>query len=217
VTVLPFQTPAEVEAAIPHAVRHLEAGRLLAYPTETIYGLGSRAIAVDVQALHRMKGRREGKPFLLLVSETRMAEACGLVFTGAANALARRFWPGPLTLVLAGGEGRLPDLLRGPEHGIAVRWTSQSGIAHLVARLGVPITSTSANRPGGATAPGAAAVVEIFPEAVTVGTLLVLDGGTLGNRPPSTVIDCTSAVPRLVREGALPLSELRRAVGRFGP
>jgi L-threonylcarbamoyladenylate synthase len=146
-----------------------------------------------------------------------MAEAQGLAFNASADALARAFWPGPLTLVLPGGSGRLPDLLRGPEGGIAVRWTSHSGIARLVAALDAPLTSTSANLPGSQPAPGAAAIVRDFQAPVAAGRLLVLDGGVLGNRPPSTVVDCTQPGARLVREGAVTLVELRRAAGRLAP
>jgi L-threonylcarbamoyladenylate synthase len=146
-----------------------------------------------------------------------MVEAWGLVFTESATALANAFWPGPLTLVLAGGEGRLPDTLRGPEGGIAVRSTGHAGVARLVEALGFPLTSTSANLPGGPTAPGASALTATFQAAVSTGALLVLDGGTLGNVPPSTVVDCTRAQARLVREGAIPKSELRRRAGSAAP
>ena len=216
-TVLAFSEPAAVSAAVPRVAAHLSAGGLLAYPTETVYGLGSRPLTADVAALAALKGRRPEKPFLLLVAGRAMAERYGLTFGTAGAALADRFWPGPLTLVLAGGEGKLPDALRGPEGGVAVRWTSHPGIAELLARIDAPLTSTSANRTGGPTAPGVAAIVETFAQAVEDGTLLVLDGGTLGNSPPSTVVDCTGTVPRLVREGALPLGELRGAVGSIAP
>ena len=155
--------------------------------------------------------------FLLLVTGRPMAEAWGLAFPPAAAALAREFWPGPLTLVLPGGEGRLPDRLRGPEGGIAVRHTSHALVARLVAGLGYPLTSTSANQPGQAPAPGAEAIAAIFADAIASGELLVLDGGPLGNVPPSTIVDCTGPVPRLVREGAIPRPELRRRVGRLAP
>ncbi len=214
---LPFRTETEVAAALGPAVAHLRAGGLLAYPTETVYGLGSRAREAEVRALAELKGRRADKPFLLLVSSREMAEAYGLAFNASAAALARAFWPGPLTLVLPGGGGRLPDTLRGPEGGIAVRWTSHPHVARLVAALAEPVTSTSANRPGGPTAPGPDAIVREFTAAVDAGRLLVLDGGVLGNRPPSTVIDCTTAAPRIVRAGALPVAELRRAVGLLAP
>ena len=216
-SVLAFQTAEEVREAIPQVVAHLRRGGLLAYPTETVYGLGSRPTESDLASLATLKGRRPGKPFLLLIAGRRMAEAYGLVFTEAANALASAFWPGPLTLVLSGGEGRLPDALRGPEGGIAVRWTSHPAVARLVGELGFPLTSTSANRAGGPTAPGTKAIVTTFRKAVESGLLLVLDGGVLGNVPPSTVVDCTRPQARLVREGAIPLRELARRVGSLAP
>ena len=146
-----------------------------------------------------------------------MVEEWGLVLTTAARALAAAFWPGPLTLVLPGGEGKLPDQLRGREGGIAVRYTSHTGIARLVAATGEPLTSPSANRPGDSPAPGADRIREAFADEVARGELLVLDGGVLGNVPPSTLVDCTSPVPRLVREGAIPRTELRLAAGRLAP
>jgi len=214
---VPFRTDAEVEGALAAVTAHLRRGGLLAYPTETVYGLGSRAREADVRALARLKGRRPDKPFLLLVSGRTMAEAQGLAFNEVASALARAFWPGPLTLVLPGGGGRLPDLLRGPEGGIAVRWTSHRGMARLAEALGEPITSTSANLPGQPPAPGPEAILRDFAAPAEAGTLVVLDGGVLGNSPPSTVVDCTRPTPRLVREGALTLADLRRAAGRLAP
>jgi L-threonylcarbamoyladenylate synthase len=215
--ILPFQTEAEVSAAIPQIGRHLRADKLLAYPTETVYGLGSAPTPAAVASLSRLKGRPEGKPFLLLISGRRMAEEWGLVFNPSAAALSDAFWPGPLTLVLPGGEGHLPDELRGKEGGIAVRYTSHTGIARLVTSLGQPLTSTSANRPGGPPAPGADRLVELFGPEERNGELLVLDGGVLGNVPPSTLVDCTDVMPKLVREGAIPRAELRRAAGRLAP
>ena len=216
-TAVPFVTDGDVTAALSQVLGHLRAGGLLAYPTETVYGLGSRPRETDVRSLAALKGRAPEKPFLMLVASREMAEAQGLAFNESARALARAFWPGPLTLVLPGGGGRLPDLLRGPEGGVAVRWTSQPHVARLVTQLGEPLTSTSANLPGAAPAPGADAVLRDFAGAVTDGRLLVLDGGVLGNRPPSTVVDCTGPVPRVIRSGAVSLPELRRAAGILAP
>jgi L-threonylcarbamoyladenylate synthase len=214
---LSFGTESQARAAVAHVGKHLQGGGLLAYPTETVYGLGSRAVETDVRALAALKGRAQDKPFLLLVASREMAEAQGLAFNESARALARAFWPGPLTLVLPGGSGRLPDLLRGPEGGIAVRWTSHTRMALLIAELGEPLTSTSANVPGSAPAPGADAILRDFAAAVAAGQLLVLDGGVLGNRPPSTVVDCTSPAPRVVRTGAISLTELRAGAGMLAP
>jgi L-threonylcarbamoyladenylate synthase len=214
---LPFRSDAEIDAAIPVVREHLARGNLLAYPTETVYGLGSGPSKPALDALARLKGRAPDKPFLLLVSSRAMVEEWGLVLSTAARALAAAFWPGPLTLVLPGGEGKLPDQLRGREGGIAVRYTSHAGIARLVAAMGEPLTSTSANRPGEPPAPGADRIRQVFTPEVERGELLVLDGGVLGNVPPSTLVDCTSPVPRLVREGAIPRAELRLAAGRLAP
>lgn len=215
--ILPYQTATEIARAIPQVASHLKAGKLLAYPTETVYGLGSAPTVSALAALAKLKGRPEGKPFLLLISGRKMAEEWGLVFNASASALAEAFWPGPLTLVLRGGEGRLPDELRGREGGIAVRYTSHAGIRQLVAATGKPLTSTSANRPGGPPAPGADRLVELFGDEERSGELLVLDGGVLGNVPPSTLVDCTDVMPKMVREGAIPRAELRRAAGRLAP
>ncbi|HXE56890.1 MAG TPA: L-threonylcarbamoyladenylate synthase [Gemmatimonadales bacterium] len=214
---LPFRTPTEIEAALGPAVEHLRRDGLLGYPTETIYGLGSLPSPTAVEGLARLKGREPGKPFLLLVSGREMAERFGLVFTPAAEALARAFWPGPLTLVLRGTGGKLPESLLGPDGGFGVRHSPHRGIARLLEALEVPLTSTSANRAGEPPAPGADRLVEIFAPAVERGELLVLDGGVLGNVPPSTVVDCTRPLPRLVRVGALPRDELRRVAGRWAP
>ena len=212
-----FRTEEDVDHAVPAVRRHLAGNGVLGYPTETVYGLGSSATESGLDAVAALKGRPANKPFLLLIGGRAMAERFGLRFTPAADALAAAFWPGPLTLVLAGAEGRLPDRLRGAEGGVAVRHTSHRGMARLIAALDQPITSTSANRPGGPPAPGADRVESLFPDAVTRGSLLVLDGGVLGNVPPSTLVDCTKPEPALIREGAIPRAELRAAVGHWAP
>lgn len=215
--ILPFFSPEDVVQALPAVRAQFESGGLIAYPTETVYGLGSAPSAPALQSLAALKRRPPRKPFLLLISGRPMAEAWGLVLNAAARALSDVFWPGPLTLVLPGGEGRLPDGLRGPEGGIAVRHTSHRGMAQLTAALNLPVTSTSANRPGSPPAPGAVGLELLFGEAIADGSLLVLDGGVLGNVPPSTIVDCTAAAPLMIREGALPRTLLRSAVGRLAP
>jgi L-threonylcarbamoyladenylate synthase len=215
--ILPLRSPADAERAAPTVAEHLRGRGLLGYPTETVYGLGCAAEAASVAQLAALKGRKSRKPFLLLVSSRLMAERAGLDFTAAASALAEAFWPGPLTLVLRGGEGKLPDALRGPEGGFAVRHTSHRAVERLIALLEQPLTSTSANLPGQAPAAGAEQLVRLFQTAYDAGALLVLDGGTLGNVPPSTIVDCTGPQPVMIREGALPRDELRAKVGRMAP
>jgi L-threonylcarbamoyladenylate synthase len=207
-----FRTPGEVTAALPTVVAHLARRGVIAYPTETVYGLGSIAAAPAVARLAALKGREAGKPFLLLVSSRRMLASVGLRLTDAAERFAAAFWPGALTLALPGGEGVLPDALRGPEGGIAVRWTSHPGAAQLIQTLGSPITSTSANLPREPALLAAPAIATAFGAAVADGTLLVLDAGPLRPSPPSTLIDCTGPAPRLVREGAIAARQLASIV-----
>lgn len=215
---IPFRTPDEVAHAVPEAVLHLVRLGLIAYPTETVYGLGSTTAPEAVARLSALKGREPGKPFLLLVSDPAMLAGVGLRLTDAAARLASAFWPGALTIVLPGGEGLLPDVLRGPEGGIAVRWTSHRGIAQLVAALGSPITSTSANRPREPAAMDGAEAAAAFGDAVRARRLLVLDAGRLEPSPPSTLVDCTGRVPRVIRVGALAPEHLRAIVpGLEGP
>jgi Putative translation factor (SUA5) len=145
---IPFWSPAEIAAAVRPALEHMERRRVLAYPTETVYGFGGAIDRDSVESLIRLKGRPKGKPFLLLVAGSDMLEKLDLHLPSFATNLAARFWPGPLTLVLPGGEKRVPEALRGPEGGIAVRWTSHPALQQLIRAHGDAITSTSANRPG---------------------------------------------------------------------
>jgi L-threonylcarbamoyladenylate synthase len=208
---VPFWAPAEIDAAIPGAIAHLEAHGVIGYPTETVYGLGGAIDSTSVRALLSIKRRPPGKPFLLLVARSEMIERLGLRLTRSAASLAARFWPGPLTLVLPGGERRVPPALRGPEGGIAVRWTPHSALQRLIEAYGDAITSTSANRPGDPPAASAAEIVAQWPAEVSTGRLLVLDAGTLSTSEPSTVVDCTSRVPRVIRPGAIGADRLREA------
>jgi L-threonylcarbamoyladenylate synthase len=210
--VVPFWSAEEVEAAIHGALAHLAAGKVLAYPTETVYGFGGGVDERSVEALVSLKSRVPGKPFLLLVAASEMITRLGLHLTGYASTLAARFWPGPLTLVLPGGEKRVPDRLRGPEGGVAVRWTPQRSLARLIRAHGDPITSTSANRPGVPPAGAADQIVAQWGEAIARGTLLVLDGGRLKDSQPSTVVDCTGRLPRVIRPGAISATILRESV-----
>lgn len=209
---LPFWSPEEVSAAIAKALNHLRDGRILAYPTETLYGFGTMIDNDAVERLVALKRRPPAKPFLLLISDTPMLARIGLHLTQSAAMLAARHWPGPLTLVLPGGERRIPSRLRGPEGGVAVRWTPHPGLQQLIAALGDPITSTSANRPGEPAATSAREVLGQFPSAIASGDVMLLDAGRLSTDTASTVVDCTGARPRVIRPGAIPAAVLRESV-----
>ncbi len=209
---VPFWSPAEIQGAVRDVIAHLGERRVLAYPTETVYGFGTAVDHESVEALVRMKQRPPSKPFLLLIAGSAMLDRLGLALTPSAANLAARFWPGPLTLVLPGGDHRVPARLRGPEGGVAVRWTPHEGLQTLLRAYGEPITSTSANRPGVPPAATATEIVTQWTEVIHRGLLMVLDGGRLPDSPPSTVVDCTGRRPRVIRPGVLSADHLRECV-----
>jgi L-threonylcarbamoyladenylate synthase len=209
---VPFWSPEEIEAALRPALEQIQMRRVLAYPTETVYGFGGGIDRDSVDALVALKHRPPGKPFLLLIAGPDMIERLDLVLPTYAANLVARHWPGPLTLVLPGGQHRVPDRLRGPEGGIAVRWTSHPAITRLIRAHGDAITSTSANRPGVPPATSAAEILSQWGDAVARGRLRVLDGGTLTTSTPSTVLDCTGRRPRVIRPGAISAATLRLSV-----
>lgn len=209
---IPFWSAEEVESALRTALAHIEARGVLAYPTETVYGFGGGIDRDSVDALVALKTRPPAKPFLLLIAGVDMIDKLDLRLPSYASNLVARHWPGPLTLVLAGGERRVPARLRGPESGVAVRWTSHPGMTRLIHAHGDAITSTSANRPGVPPATSAAEILSQWGDVVARGKLRVLDGGTLTPSPPSTVLDCTGRRPRVIRPGAISASTLRESV-----
>ena len=200
------------EEAWLRAAEVIRGGGLLAFRTDTFYGIGADPFNPEaVRRIDELKGR-EGKPILVLVSDRAWAERLTRSRGRLFDALSERFWPGPLTLVLLGGERRVPARLRGPEGGVAVRWTSHVGLGRLIRALGDPITSTSANRPRQPPAVSAAEIVRQWGDALGRGVLRLLDGGTLSPSAPSTVVDCTGRRPRVIRPGAIPSATLRESV-----
>jgi L-threonylcarbamoyladenylate synthase len=212
---IPFWSDDEVAAAMRPALEQIELRRVLAYPTETVYGFGGGIDRDSVDALIRLKGRPKGKPFLLLIAGGDMIAKLDLRLPSYATNLAARHWPGPLTLVLPGGEKRVPEALRGPEGGIAVRWTPHKAVQRLIRAHDDAITSTSANRPGVPPAMSAREIREQWSAAIARGALRVLDGGTLAPSQPSTVVDCTGRAPRVVRPGAISAAVLRETAPRL--
>ncbi len=178
---------------------------VVAYPTDTVYGLGAAVYDADaVSALFALKGRdrSQGVP-VLIAAESQLAEVAAEV-PDAALALAQRFWPGALTLVVHRNH-RLPSLVTGGADTVAVRLPDHPCPQALVSEVGAPITGTSANRHGGPEPASAEEVQRQLGDRLS----LLLDGGPSAEAVPSTIVDLTSPTPRLVRAGAIPLDELR--------
>ena len=197
-------------AALAAAGDHLRRGGILAYPTETVYGFGARCDADGIRRVRQIKRRADEKPLLVLVRNA--DEVAGLRWTAEARELARIFWPGSVTLVLADPDRVFPDGVRSAEGAVAVRVSPHPVVTLLLDALEGPLTSTSANVPG---RPAARSGEEALAQALALGVgseMLVVDVGLLPASSPSTLVDCTGAEPVVVREGTVPLHRLRCAL-----
>lgn len=194
------------------AVEVLRAGGLVAMPTDTVYGVGVALGADDgLMRLFAAKDRPLDRAIVLLVADLEQAASVG-VLSPAARALAERFWPGGLTLVLAQAPGAaLPAVLTAGAATIGVRLPDHDSPRALARELG-PLPVTSANLSGHPDARDAADVLAQLGSRID----LVLDGGPARGGTPSAVVDCSGQVPRVLRAGAVPLTELAATLSRAG-
>lgn len=182
--------------------KHLRSGGVLAFPTETFYGLGGQALSRQaVEQVFALK-RRPVEKALLVLALPEQWEALVEV-PPEAQALMDRFWPGPLTLVLR-ARPEVPDFLRGPGNTLAIRHSPHPVVQELL-RLGEgPLIGTSANLSAHPSCTSAAAVQEQLGEALEV----LVDGGATAGGLPSTLLDGTQTPPRVLRAGVLSAAEL---------
>lgn len=207
--------PAGVARAAGRAAAALRAGGLVVHPTETVYGLGGDASARSNALVARLKGREGERGLILLVSSVESARALlpGLRWSEAAQTLAERFWPGPLSIVVPCRDA--PAGLAGPGGGVALRATPDPVARAILAAWGAPVTSTSANRTGeppSRTAEEAARLVE--GQAGDDDVVCVVDAGPRTEAAPSTVVSLMGPAPRVWREGPIPADEVVRALER---
>ena len=188
-------------------LEHVSTGGLLAYPTETVYGFGGVLTRSVIEGLVALKRRDRAKPMLLLVPDREAVS--DLTWTPEAIELAEVFWPGSVTLVLSDPGARYPDGVRGPAGNVAIRVSPHLLVRELVRRRGGPILSTSANRSGEPPALDAQSALGAAGAAGAGEELWVLDGGDLDPSRPSTIIDCSGPVPVVLRQGAVPLGQVR--------
>ena len=198
---------ASAPAALDDAETELRAGRIVAIPTETVYGLAVLPIDAGLVRLVAAKQRSADKGIALLVDSVEQVNAVARLTTTAV-ALAARFWPGPLTLVLPQlPANRLPDLLTGGRTTIGVRLPDHVVPRALAARLG-PLAVSSANISGQPDATNATRVVETLADEVT----LVIDDGPVRGGVPSTVVACLDdGSLQILREGAISEADVRAA------
>ncbi len=207
-------TPHETgfEALIAAAVKVLRAGGLVAFPTDTYYALGADAMnAAAVERVFAAKGRADGRPVPVLLGGPDGVGAVAREFPPAARDLARRFWPGALTIVLK-RDPNVPDQVTAGGDSVGVRVPDHDLARTLLRAFGGPVTGTSANRSGGPPHKSAEAVRADIGAAV--GLIITWECGP--HNAPSTVVDFSSDPPVIVRQGAISLSDLRSIVPELG-
>jgi len=207
---MPAPTSAATPQAIAEAAAHLRAGRLVAFPTETVYGLGGDATNERAVAeIFSVKGRPRFNPLIVHVPGLAQAENFA-VFNAAAHRAAARFWPGPLSLVLPRREGCGLSLLASAGlDTLAIRAPDHPGAQVLLCATGRPIAAPSANRSGRVSPTEAVHVAEELGDKVA----MILDDGPTPVGLESTVLDLTGEVPALLRPGAVTLEQLAALLG----
>ena len=192
------------------AAELLRQGRLVAVPTETVYGLASDATQESaVQAVYETKGRPEQKPLSVLVDGMDMVERVCRDIPEDAYKLAGAFWPGPLTMILR-GNGALPPIVSAGGDTQGVRCPDHPDTLAVLRALGRPLACPSANRSGAPSPKSAGEVLGQLAGKIDA----VLDGGPCGVGVESTILDLTVAPYRILRQGGLRRERIEEVLGR---
>lgn len=190
---------------VERAAALIRAGRLVAFPTETVYGLGANALDADAVArIFAVKGRPRSSPVIVHVASVEMARGLAAEWPEAAEVLARRYWPGPLTLVVR-KTAQVPDIVTAGLPTVGLRMPAHPLALELIRAAGVPIAAPSANRFTELSPTLAEHVAESLAE-------FVLDGGPAQVGIESTVLSLAGA-PELLRPGVIPLPEIEARIG----
>ena len=186
-------------SAIHQAVQRLNEGGLVAFPTETVYGLGANALdAHAVARVFALKGRPSQNPLIVHVADEAMAKSLTTEWPEAAQKLAKALWPGPLSLILPKA-ACIPDIVTGSGPNVALRCPDHALTLELLRQFGKPLVGPSANPSGSISPTKAAHVAAAFsPEDV-----FVLDGGSCRGGIESTVLLLTEHPPRILRPGLI--------------
>ena len=203
--IISMSATSALDKSIKEAVCVLKDRGVVAFPTDTVYGLGADGLCSEaVERVFEIKGRPSDKAVPLLLGSIQDLDKVTNNVPGLARTLVERYWPGPLTLVLRTSK-QLPEFVTGGNDSVAVRMPDHHVPIALVLELGSPITGTSANPTGGPDPITAEDVARLLGNKVDY----ILDGGPATIGVPSTVLDLTGHKPRLLRLGAIGIESLQ--------
>ncbi len=182
---------------------------IVVFPTETVYGCGSKVDNRGVENLAGLKGRAKGKPFQVLISDKKILAEWGAEPSTGAIKLMEKFWPGPMTLVLEIAPARVPEKLA-PAGKVGFRMPDHKLCLDLVHRCGGVIVATSANPSGKPVAKTCREAVHYFQGQIDA----LIDGGTLSCASPSTVVSVNGDLVTVIREGMIPEKDILDTIDR---
>jgi len=207
--ILSTDTPERLSRAVQIAADFLRDGKVVAVPTETVYGLAANAFdPAAVDQIFRLKGRPSHNPIIVHVASIQMAQACVQLWPAVAQKLADAFWPGPLTLVLPSSE-RIPQIVTAGGATVGTRWPQHPFMQRLIAQCGFPLAAPSANLSNQLSPTSADHVREQIGDQVP----LIVDGGRCVVGIESTVLDLTVQPPRILRPGMVGRNALLSVTG----
>lgn len=207
--VLPTHSPALFEEALSQAVLDLQSGKIVAVPTETVYGLTANALDPDaVKKIFMLKGRPSHNPIIVHVASATDVHRCAAEWPRSAEILASRFWPGPLTLVVPKTQA-VPGIVTAKGTTVGLRWPSHPFMQALIRRCGFPLAAPSANSSNRLSPTLAEHVASDFQER----SPLIIDGGACQVGIESTVVDVSSETPRVLRPGMITEQDIAGVLG----
>jgi L-threonylcarbamoyladenylate synthase len=207
ISLVSSEFPPDISQQVARGISLLKRGGVVAFPTDTVYGLGAAADSPRAVArIYEVKDRPADKPLPMLLARVAQIEEVARPLSPLARLLAEKLLPGALTLVLT-KSGSVPDFVTAGGTTVAVRIPAHPVPLALIEGLGVPVLNTSANLSGRPSALTAGEVSAKFVDKVD----LVIDGGRCPGGKESTIVDATGEVPVILREGALSLRELEQA------
>lgn len=195
---------------IKEAALWIKNGRIVAFPTETVYGLGANATSDEaVEKIFTAKGRPSDNPLIVHVANMEQVHELVTHIPEVADKLMEAFWPGPLTLVLESC-GKVSKYVTANLSTVAIRMPDHPVALALLERAEVPVAAPSANRSG---KPSPTQAIHVLQD-LTGGIHGVIDGGPTGVGVESTVVDCTTDIPTILRPGGITKEEMERVIGQ---